>query len=393
MTWNTFKTISVELRWNMLISLHLLSTVKVNLGTGESSLHYYVDFFMRNFLEVILFSLSLRIDIDRNTADLSKTTLEKLRPDFLFYVKDFLILRGEEKSSISAMGDAKNELISKLKSWNSAIFGKLNYVFGFVCAGGLFQLYAIGPSGLVLELSNELDLRLRGHRFQLVFILIQLARVINTMINQIPSNRIVLYRPMSSGDRGTIEITDDYVVKKLRIPGELLDVREKFLWELYVSLKKHAVPFVPKCTYFRQCSTIVNDIGVIEVRFTPLGLHILPQSFEELLVALKCILQALDSVHKLGYAHGDIRWPNILHISDNNWILIDFEEACYGNISLYQEDIRKVGRLIDEWVNRYPTLIPLMASAFRDALVLHPPSASDALGLLEDLDLFRNQGV
>jgi len=237
----------------------------------------------------------------------------------------------------------------------------------------------------MLDLSNELDLRLRGHRFQLVFVLIQLARVINTMINQIPSNRIVLYRPMSRGDRGTIEITDDCVVKKLRIPGEVLDDRAKFLWELYGSLKKHTVPFVPKCTYFRKCSTIVNDFGFMEVRFTPIGLQILPQSFEELLVALKCVLQALDGVHKLGYAHGDIRWPNILYTSDNNWLLIDFEEACYGNMSLYREDIRKVGRLIDEWANRYPALIPLIASALREALVSHPPSASDALGLLEDL--------
>jgi len=105
-----FRRSSVE-HVNITQSLHLLSTMKVNLGTGESNLHYYVDFFMQNFLEVVLFSLSLRIDIDRNTADLSKTSLEKLRPDFLFYVQDFLILRGEEKSSISTMEDAKNELI------------------------------------------------------------------------------------------------------------------------------------------------------------------------------------------------------------------------------------------------------------------------------------------
>ncbi len=137
----------------------------MNIGHGESNVIYYIDFFMRNFLNTILASRNLDVEIDRNIADYSDTTDDKLRPDFLFYVNSFLILRGEEIRFKKETRIAVGELITKLQSWNRAIFGKLKYIFGFVCAGGNFKLYALGPSSLIIELSNQLDLRLCDHRF------------------------------------------------------------------------------------------------------------------------------------------------------------------------------------------------------------------------------------
>jgi len=51
-------------------SLENLPNMSVKLGSGESTLHYYVDIFMREFLQVVLSSPSLKVTIDRNTMEI-----------------------------------------------------------------------------------------------------------------------------------------------------------------------------------------------------------------------------------------------------------------------------------------------------------------------------------
>ena len=118
----------------------------------------------------------------------------------------------------------------------------------------------------------------------------------------------------------------------------------------------------------------------IKLFILPHGFQIIPQNLTQLLIDLKCVLRALASVHQLGYAHKDVRWPNILCVTDCHWILIDFENADQGNNGLYQEDIRLVGGLIDSWNETNPTQISRAVSSFRDSLISeNPPLVLDAL--------------
>jgi hypothetical protein len=41
----------------------------------------------------------------------------------------------------------------------------------------------------------------------------------------------------------------------------------------------------------------------------------------------RCILEGLQCIHDAGCGHGDIRWPNIVHIAGSQFILIDLEDA------------------------------------------------------------------
>jgi hypothetical protein len=369
-------------------SLETVSDMTLKLGSGESMLHYYIDFFMHEILEVILASPTLKVFMDRNTGDRSKTTLAKRRPDFLFYVNSFLILRGEEKKDAGGFHDAVGELTAKLKSWNAVIFGRMKYVFGYALAGESFKFYAIGPKGLTVPISNMLDLQQRSDRFELFFLLINLARVIKTIVARFPSDSIMLYRETPREDGCTIEIRDDVVVKRVCVSTEDWDQRFEFLQTLYDILHKNSVPCVSKCPDIRKCTKRKRDKQFIELFILPLGCQVLPQSVEQLLTALKCVLRALVGLHQHKYAHQDIRWANLLYVSDNNWILIDFENAAYGNDVLYQQDMRMIGKLIDYWNQRNPTQIARALSTFRNMLESEtPPCAADALRKLEHLDV------
>ncbi|KAF0453620.1 hypothetical protein F8M41_001711 [Gigaspora margarita] len=86
---------------------------------------------------------------------------------------------------------------------------------------------------------------------------------------------------------------------------------------------------------------IVDDS--YKVNLAPLGVSRKPKTEQEVKVAISCVLDALVDLHELGYVHRDVRWPNILKLTDNNWMLIDLE--CAG-IDDGIADVYMVGRLL-----------------------------------------------
>ena len=286
---------STEVDYSMATSIESLPRMNVELGRGkkEDSVHFYVDFFMKNFLKAVLAAPSRQIDIDRNARDFSNTTVNsRLRPDFLFYMNNCLILRGEEKKDTAGLAIAKNELIQRMKNWSNAIYGNLNYIFAYVCAGPSFILCAISPSGIT-DISRILDLHILKDRFDLFFLLINLARVIKTIESRIPLECPILYNPMKRENRGTIEIRDDVVVKRICVSSSALDERFQFLEQLYRSVSLLPVPYVSRCHEIRKCNKTVGDAGFIEMIIVPVGFQVLPPTIKLLLTALNCVLRAL----------------------------------------------------------------------------------------------------
>lgn len=75
------------------------------------------------------------------------------------------------------------------------------------------------------------------------------------------------------------------------------------------------------------------------LKITPVGLRISPTAdlvtgWRELLIAVKCILTCLASLHEKGFCHRDLRWPNIIKLfkSDGDAIfkVIDFELSNFN---------------------------------------------------------------
>jgi hypothetical protein len=67
-----------------------------------------------------------------------------LRPDFLLWVRQALLLKGEEKKSAKEIADAIKEIMDKMTStWNSKIYGACLYMFAYAVGGNMLQIFAI----------------------------------------------------------------------------------------------------------------------------------------------------------------------------------------------------------------------------------------------------------
>jgi serine/threonine protein kinase len=229
-----------------------------------------------------------------------------------------------------------------MKNWNAVTYGSLNYTFGFACAGGTFILSALSPYGKLVDISKFFDLQSPSHRFELLLCIINLARVIRSISFRIPTGNIMLYRPIQKQNGTIIELRDSEIFK--RIPVSSLEVEERFefLRDLYSSMQHHDIPHVIRCMKIEISGKKRGAEKYIDMHFLPHGCEVLPSSLKSFITAIRCVLLALEGLHKIGYAHRDIRWPNILRVTDQNWILIDFENSIKGNIDLYQQDIRMV---------------------------------------------------
>ena len=92
------------------------------------------------------------------------------------------------------------------------------------------------------------------------------------------------------------------------------------------------------------------------------------------------MLRALEGIHKLGYAHRDVRWPNILYVTDEDWRLIDFENSSWGDSSLMKNDLRMVGELMSRCGS---LVLSSELLSLREQLISEtPPAASEALAIL-----------
>jgi serine/threonine protein kinase len=116
------------------------------------------------------------------------------------------------------------------------------------------------------------------------------------------------------------------------------------------------------------------------LKLKPCGLQIVPDSLNLLLSALRSVLRALEGIHKLGYAHRDVRWPNILYVTDEDWRLIDFENSSWGDSSLMNNDLRMVGELMSRCGSL--VLSSGLLSLHEQLISERPPGASEALEFL-----------
>ena len=124
-----------------------------------------------------------------------------------------------------------------------------------------------------------------------------------------------------------------------------------------------------------------NPIKYIVLNLIACGIERVPDQLNLLLPALRSVLLALQGVHNLGYAHRDVRWPNVLYVSDEDWRLIDFENSSLGDSEFMNNDMRMVGEMMS-YCNSLVSTSDILAS-LRDKLLSEaPPDASEALAIL-----------
>jgi hypothetical protein len=112
----------------------------------------------------------------------------------------------------------------------------------------------------------------------------------------------------------------------------------------------------------------------LTVELFPLGRISPPSDRHQLRHAIYCVLQFLQGLHKQGFVHCDIRWPNVISCG-KDWYVIDYETVSRENTRSWRviglddqiingtrcvrfcDDIQAVARLI-EAINVRVTLPP-----------------------------------
>jgi serine/threonine protein kinase len=71
--------------------------------------------------------------------------------------------------------------------------------------------------------------------------------------------------------------------------------------------------------------------GEMKLQLYPIGWSKKPTDVDQGKQCVSRILVALQSMHKCGFCHRDVRWPNIVQCLDGRWILIDLDCSSWLN--------------------------------------------------------------
>lgn len=227
--------------------------------------------------------------------------------------------------------DAKEDLHKKFATLDALFFGDVSFLLCYAAAGWKLGFFAIERNGNLVQLSTSFDLRLPQSRFMVIETLINIARLLKTMIPILPQNAIPLGKPLKYGKSTTITFDTLAVVKELPIEdlpyasGDAED-RIKLLQSMYKCAKDYPglVQYdkLPT-TYFSNGRKLYKLVMKTRGRREP------PTNEKGCQTMTKDLLKGLLRLHSKNFVHRDIRMPNILRVSDTRctYALIDFEHG------------------------------------------------------------------
>ncbi|RIB22181.1 hypothetical protein C2G38_2174613 [Gigaspora rosea] len=287
----------------------------------------------------------LPIEIDRDETDSGTTTIGTKRPDFLCWVKNLLIFKGEEEANANDLGMAINELVEKFSVLDPVFFDKIQYVICYAAAGSSIRFYAIGGSeGTVKQLTaltNSLNASNHLDRITILRTIINIARIVLTISDDIPDTILPLGKRRNLG-HSFITFYADSVEKrvlKADLPySEDLNSRIQFLESMYQYAKGY-----PGLVQIEKGPVVTE--GVYKIVMKTRGVPCMLRTEDELREMAKCVLTGLARLHEGGFVHRDIRLPNILYIPGScenfKYVLIDFEHGGFNK--------QKPGELLRGW--------------------------------------------
>jgi hypothetical protein len=241
-----------------------------------------------------------------------------LRPDYGFLLENLCVFRGEEKPP-GSRADPKQELSDKLE-W---AYDPAPYVLGYYATGSNATLVAISPprspgGSVIVHDIYCANLRLKRDRILHIRRLINLSTLFK-VISDTANCKNVEFQKLKR-ENSNVEIAGRRIVKEFTSPDryERLDR----LCRIYHLLKEQKAPNTDHLEHmYKEKATVV---------LSPRGIERLPETEDQLLSALKCVLECLQIIHKATLFHRDIRWPNVIKAlrNDDEWFVIDWEDAA-----------------------------------------------------------------
>ncbi|CAG8557062.1 5318_t:CDS:2, partial [Gigaspora margarita] len=335
-----------------IISTVLCSTINRRfLGNkSESMLHYPLDAMIMVPLETFngFLGSDLPIEIDRAK-----------RPDFLCWVKNLLIFKGEEKANANDLDMAINKLVEKFSVLDPVFFDKIQYMICYAAAGSSIRFYAIdGSEGAVKQLTaltNSLNASNHLDRITILCTIINIARIVLTISDDIPSTILPLGKRRKLG-HSFITFYANSVEKRVMkadLPySKDLNSRIQFLESMYQYAKGY-----PGLVQIKKGPVFTKGVYkiVMKTRVIPCMLR----TDDELREMAKCVLTGLARLHGGGFVHRDIRLPNILYIPAWSFnkqklggLLRDWDENTLTNAGCYTStsDMYQFGKLLEGYM-------------------------------------------
>jgi hypothetical protein len=258
--------------------------------------------------------LDFEIVFGRNQTDTS-TTISGMKPDFLLWVNAVLLLKGEEKGRAAQFEVAKQELTGKIRSMDLAAFGNVDYMFAYVAAGHSLQFFVIQRSRNVSPIGSKLNLNKLKDRIKCVMTSLRICIILSHIKPVLPRGQTTLYA-VQTRSNGTITRLDKCFVKILDdAPIDLNAVKA-----IYAAIENGSIDCTIKGKYKYTKNKHVFSLE-------PVGFLQKPENIDDLIDALICVACALVGLHKLQFVQRDIRWPNVVCLGNNKFILIDFENS------------------------------------------------------------------
>ncbi|OWZ17872.1 Serine/threonine protein kinase [Phytophthora megakarya] len=256
----------------------------------------------------------------RNTNTSTFTGL--YRPDLCFYYKrsNICVFRGEEKASGELQVPIK-ELHEKL-TWR---YDDAPYIFGYAAVGLNVCLVAIQKDEMTdrsakVETIETYDLGNLAGRLSFFLAMLNLSTLLRPIVELIQPLDIPEYGIIERDNGVQIAFAENCVIKTYPQSMPSADIIRN-LQDLHQRMKRHSVPNV----------VVLKNSNITKkyVMLAPIGLLAPPENTQQLLMALRDILNALVAMHAINLMHRDLSWKNVLKYSDGDkWFLIDFDEGA-----------------------------------------------------------------
>jgi hypothetical protein len=288
------------------------------MGTNEDALHSRDDL----LLQIIEHVGS--VITERNK--ISSSTLKATRLDAYLYESGRPpVVIVEEKASGDMMQAAVSDITTKVRFLPH--YQKLSFLIGIAIAGDEVRMFKLCSDSSMQDVTT-FSLTSKVSRMACVQAVINVGRWCKYLSN----NKLVF------GLAFAINQTNTNDRRSLCIGFTAVD---KTYLKLSVDERKQLKQFyvlTVDIPFLERAISVNDENGKLSLSLEPVGIERLPTTKVELQKCLKCILTALSEVHAKGWCLVDLRWPNIVNVGDD-WYIIDCEFARPFN-SVFPADMK-----------------------------------------------------
>ncbi len=308
---------------------------------------------------------------ERRAGSCSSSTKKRSRPDTLLTASGCTFLIGEDK--LSSLSDAEADLTARVRPLSTMFYGELQFILGYIAAGSAFQWLSIGKSGVVRRVGPTLDLSTDVDRCQYLLSIGYAYQLIKKMIDSVPQvpGRHAMFTVDIVGDR-TLCFFPDRVRKSIKNFDSFC---REMMTGLDVILRAYKAgercPSLPQLMG-NKSDDYISRTGTYTVQISPLGHAPILRSEQSIRTMAKNVCEALSVLHEAGLVHRDVRLPNVVQVSQEQFMLIDLEtvaaypfrlpegfqyfrewsiEMLEGNSYTPMSDMYQLGRLLEKDVH------------------------------------------